>query len=66
MMAEPERIGEIIPRVLALFVRKAGYTKRLLWPTSCDNCKGRGTVEATEYHVAMKCGACEGRGYLRG
>lgn len=58
-MAEPESIGEIIPRVLALFVKKAGCAMRRIYPSTCSNCEGLGHVDD------LICPVCNGLGYLK-
>lgn len=56
-MSQPEHISSIVPRVLALFVRKCGHTTRLLWPKTCQNCEGRGRLDG------LICPSCNGLGY---
>lgn len=58
-MAEPELVREIIPRVLALFIRKCGHTTRLIWPKTCENCDGNGHLDD------RICPVCDGLGYLK-
>jgi hypothetical protein len=53
-----EHISAIVPRALALFVRKSQHVMTLLrWPATCINCRGSGVVDG------RTCLSCDGRGY---